>query len=193
MPMRFATLSLLVALIGAPAAAQVRPTFHGGLSVRRGAGRLDQNAGIGSLKVKNWVFNLARDSNGISPGTEPIVIGIGDNDQLVIPAGQVKTSRNGKRFIYRNPRVPRGVRSFTMKRLKNAADGTMRYAVTLSVAGADLSALVTSSPTCVPLAVIVGDDDGFSGVDIERPRILTGGSRLRVLGACTDVGDWPWL
>ena len=194
MTMRFAALFLLVAAVsGAPAAAQLRPVFHGVLSVKGGAGRLDQRAGIGSLQVKNWVFNLSRDSDGIAPATEPIVIGIGENDQLVIPAGQVKASRNGKRFAYRNPGTPRGVRSFMMRRLKDEADGTMRYAVALSVVGADLSALVTNSPSCVPLAVIVGDDDGFSGVDIERPRILAGGSRLRVLGACTDVGDWPWL
>jgi hypothetical protein len=194
MRMRFvAPLLVAAAVASGPVAAQLRPVFHGVLSVKGGGGRLDQTAGIGSLTVKNWVFTLSLDSDGIAPATESIVIGIGENDQLVIPAGQVKASRNGKRFTYRNRGIPRGVRSFAMKRLEKAPDGTMRYAVTLSVVGADLSKLVTSSPTCVPLAVIVGDDDGFSGVDIERPRILTGGSRLRVLGACTDVGDWPWL
>lgn len=191
--MRVAALVLAAAVAGGPVAAQLRPVFHGVLSVKGGAGRLDQTAGIGSLRVKKWVFNLSLDSDGIAPASEPIVVGIGDNDQLVIPAGQMKASRNGRRFTYRNPGIPRGVRALTMKRLQDAPDGSMRYAVALSVAGADLSKLVTNSPSCVPLAVIVGDDDGFSGVDIERPRILTGGGRLRVLGACSDVGDWPWL
>jgi len=189
----FAALSVLVAVTAGSAAAQLRPVFHGVLSVKGGSGSIDHGAGIGALRVKRWVFTLSLDSDGISPATEPIVIGVGENDQLVIPAGQVKMSRNGKRFTYRSPGIPRGVRSLTMKRLKDAPDGTRRYATALSVVGADLSKLVTSSPTCVPLAIIVGDDDGFSGVDIERPRILTGGSRLRVLGPCSDVGDWPWL
>ena len=192
MPCRLLAVLGLV-LVTAPAWAQPRPVFHGVLSVRCGAGSLDETAGIGSLRVKHWVLSLARDSDGIAPGEEPIVIGVGENDQLVIPAGRVRTSRNGKRFTYRNPGIPRGVRSLTMKRLKNARDGTVRYRVSLALVGADLSRLVTDSPSCIPLAVIVGDDDGFSGVDIERPGILVGRKKLHVIGACSDVDDWPWL
>ena len=40
--------------------------------------------------------------------------------------------------------------------------------------------------------VIVGDDDGFSGVELDRPGGFKG-SRVRVLGSCTDVGEWPWI
>ncbi len=161
--------AILAAGVPAPVGAQLRPVFHGTLSVLGGSGRLDARIGTGLLKVKRWVFNQSRDSDGMAPGSEPIVIGIGETNRLVIPAGQLRQSRNGKRFTYRNPGATQGVRSFAMRRLKNAPDGTVRYRVALTVVGVDLSRLVVESPTCTPLAVVVGDDDGFSGVDTRAP------------------------
>lgn len=193
--MRLGLLCALLVAAGVPALvrAQQPPVFHGTLSVVGGSGKLDTNVGTGMLKVQKWVFNQSRDSNGMAPDTEPIVIGIGETNRLVIPAGQLRPSRNGKRFTYRNAGSTQGVRSFEMRRLKDAPDGTVRYRVALTLVGVDLSRLVVESPTCTPLAVVVGDDDGFSGVDLERPGILRGGTRLRVLGGCNDVGEWPWL
>src|SRR5262249_39999292 len=51
-------------------------------------------SGIASLRVRNWVLNLAMGSNGIFPDKEPFIIAVGDTEKLVIPAGQVKASKN---------------------------------------------------------------------------------------------------
>jgi hypothetical protein len=179
-----------LALAGGPASAQ-EPLFHGVLSVRPASGGIDKDVGTGSLRVKNWEFRLSPDSNGIAPDAEPIILAIGESERLVIPAGQVRASRNGKRFVYRNPKIPRGVRSFEMRRLKNDGAGLARYRVRFSIVGVDFSSLTIQFPDCKSLAVIVGDDDGFTGVDIDRPGGFRG-SRVRVLGACT-AQEWPWV
>lgn len=178
----------------APAAAQLEPLFHGVLSVRPASGGIDRSVGSGSLVVKKWDFTLAPDSNGIAPDREPTIIALGETERLVIPAGQMIPRAGGKRFAYRNPKVgrdDRGVRSIDVIRLKSGADGAPRYRIKFTIHGIDLSRLLIEYPVCSPLAVIVGDDDGFSGVELDRPGIRS--SRVRVLGACTDVGDWPWL
>lgn len=179
-----------LALAGSPAFAQ-EPLYHGVLSVRSATGGIDKEDGIGSLRVKNWEFRLSPDSNGIAPDREPIIIAIGESERLVIPAGHVGASRNGKRFVYRNPGIPRGVRSFSMRRLKDDGAGLARYRVRFSLVGIDFSSLTIQFPDCKSLAVIVGDDDGFTGVDLDRPGGFRG-SRVRVLGACT-AEEWPWL
>ena len=95
------------------------------------------------------------------------MIAIGESERLVIPVGEVKASRSGKKFTYRNPTVPRGIRMFQMRRLKDDSNGIQRYRVRFSLVGIDLSGLLIEFPLCKSLAVIVGDDDGFSG---RRPR-----------------------
>jgi hypothetical protein len=109
-----------------------------------------------------------------------------------VPAGQVKASKNGKTFVYRNPKVTRGVRLLKIRRLKNDGDGTPRYSFTFSLVNIDLSFMVDQYPLCTPMAIIVGDDDGFSGVELDRPGGFTR-SRVRVDGACINVADWPWI
>ena len=49
-----------------------------------------------------------------------------------------------------------------------------------------------SLPVCNPMAVIVGDDDGFSGVEFDRPGGFSS-SRVKIDGTCTPAGGWPWL
>jgi hypothetical protein len=58
--------------------------------------------------------------------------------------------------------------------------------------GIDLSELMLSLPVCNPMAVIVGDDDGFSGVEFDRPGGFSS-SRVKIDGTCTPAGGWPWL
>jgi hypothetical protein len=59
----------------------------------------------------------------------------------------------------------------------------------------DLSALVLQSEECVPVAIIVGVDDGFSGAHLVRP----GGPRafqshtVQPVGDCHVGKDWPWV
>jgi hypothetical protein len=185
----FASLLTLAAVPRLEAAA---PIYHGVLAVRPAGGGFDKNTGDASLRVKNWILQLRHDTNGIAPDREPIQVDIGDTEQFFVPAGQMHASRNGKRFTYRNPRTSRGVRSLAIQRIKNDPSGTVQYRVAFSVVGVNLSSLVTSYPLCTPLAVIVGDDDGFSGVELDRPGGFNG-SRVRVAGACISETNWPWV
>ncbi len=185
-----ASLLAALALAGTDALAQA-PLYHGTLTIRPARGGIDKTKGIGSLTVRNWDLLLSPDSNGIIPDKEPIIVAIGETERLVIPAGEVKVSRNGKVFTFRNPKVPRGVRFFQMRKLKDSAGAKARYRVRFSVVGIDLSSLLIEFPVCKSLAVIVGDDDGFEGVDLDRPGGFSR-SKVRVLGAC-QAQDWPWI
>jgi hypothetical protein len=169
------------------------PVHHGSLTIRSARGRIDKNTGIGSLRVKNWDLLVAFDSDGIAPDREPILIAIGETERLVIPSGQVRASRNGRVFTFRNPKVRRGVRFFQMRKLKNSGGAKERYRVRFSLTGIDLSGLLLEYPLCKSLAVIVGDDDGFEGVDLTRPgpkQFCC--TKVSVLGAC-EPDNWPWL
>jgi hypothetical protein len=192
--MRFVAVAALAAAVvfaGAPAYAQGAPVYHGALTIRPARGGIDKSTGIGSLRVNNWDLLLVSDSNGIAPDREPIMIAIGETERLVIPAGQVRASRNGKKFTFRNPEVPRGVRFFQMRQLKDSGGAQARYRVRFSLVGIDLSGLLIEFPVCKSLAVIVGDDDGFEGIDLDRPGGFSR-SKVRVLGAC-QAQEWPWI
>ena len=183
----------LAALLALPATtrAQAAPVYHGVLGVRPATGAFDKNVGIASLRVRSWILGLAANSNGIAPDKETIIIAVGDTEKLVVPAGDVKASKNGKSFVYRNPKG-RGVRLLKIRRLKDDGDGTARYSFTFSLVNIDLSFMVDQYPLCTPMAIIVGDDDGFSGIELDRPGGFTR-SRVRVDGACINVADWPWI
>jgi len=52
-----------------------------------------------------------------------------------------------------------------------------------------MSQLPLRNPVCQPLAVIVGDDDGFTGADLmTRPAI----SRHVAVPRACSVNTWPW-
>jgi hypothetical protein len=184
-------LAVLFSLGGAGGIEAAAPIYHGVLSVRPARGGFDKNGGDASLRVRNWNLRLTTDSNGIYPDREPVQIDVGDTEQFFVPAGEVRVSKNGKRFTYRNAATSRGVRALNIRRLKNDPDGTVRYRIAFSLVGVNLSSLVVSFPICTPLAVIVGDDDGFSGVEFDRPGGFSG-SKVRVTGACNSASDWPW-
>jgi hypothetical protein len=190
MRVSLAALVAVAVLAGGSAHAQ-SPVYHGTLTIRPARGTIDRTTGIGSLRVKKWDLLEAFDSNGIAPDREPIIIAIGETERLVIPAGQVSASRNGKVFTFRNSKVSRGVRFFQMRQLKNTGGAKARYRVRFSLVGIDLSGLLLEYPLCKSLAVIIGDDDGFEGVDLDRPGGF-GRSKVRVLGACV-ADEWPWL
>jgi hypothetical protein len=64
--------------------------------------------------------------------------------------------------------------------------------VAFTLVGIDLSTLVLSYPFCSPMAILVGDDDGFSGVQFDRPGGFNG-SRVKIDGTCNPGSGWPWL
>ena len=186
-----AVLAAAVLLNGVAARAQTA-VHHGTLTIRSARGVIDRQSGIATLRVNNWDLLLAPDSNGIVPDREPVLVAIGDSERLVVPAGQLRASRSGKVFTYRNPKTPRGIRFFQMRELRNNAGAKARYRVRFSLIGIDFSSLVISYPDCKSLAVIVGDDDGFEGIEITRPGEPQFCCRkVKVTGAC-QAQEWPW-
>lgn len=191
--MRFVALTALAAAVllpVVPARAQ-EPLFHGVLAVKPAPGAVDKG-GRGSLRVRNWELCLISDSNGIAPDREPVIVALGESERLVIPVGQLRPSRSGKKFTYRNPGAERGVRFLQLRQMKSDrfCAAPARYRVRVTLAGIDLSRLLIEYPVCVSMAVIIDDDDGFTGIELDRP----GGfdrPKIRVLGAC-QAEAWPW-
>jgi len=195
--LRFVSLRAGVALVvglltgvAAPAGA-IPPVFHGQLDIKPALGSINPTYGVASLRVKNWKLVLTPNSNGIYPTQEGVIIAIGSSEQLVIPASGIRVSRNGRRFTFRDPKTSRGVRTFQLRQYSNCL-GKACYHLAFTLVGIDLSTLVLSYPFCSPMAVIVGDDDGFSGVEFDRPGGF-GGSRVKIDGTCTPSSGWPWL
>jgi hypothetical protein len=181
----------LLAGVAVPAGAIV-PVYHGGLVVRPALGGFQKNTGIASLRVKNWNLVLTSQSNGIDPTQEGVIIAIGSTEQLVVPAGLIHGSRNSRRFTFKDAKTSRGVRAFQLRQYNNDCRGKACYHVAFTLVGIDLSTLVLSYPFCSPMAVIIGDDDGFSGVEFDRPGGFNG-SRVKIDGTCTPGNGWPWL
>lgn len=188
-----ALVALVVTLltgVAAPVGA-IAPVFHGALGIRPALGGFAKNTGVASLRVKNWNLVLTSNSNGIYPTQEGVIIAIGSTEQLVVQASLIHASRNGRLFTFRDPKTTRGVRMFQLRQYSNCS-GKACYHVAFTLVGIDLSTLVLSYPVCSPMAVIVGDDDGFSGVEFTRPGGFNG-SRVKIDGTCTPGNGWPWL
>jgi hypothetical protein len=172
--------------LAVPTLAHSQSLIHGQLSVARAArGTIDLDSGNAAFKVKNWGLVLGNESDGVKPADEAFTIGIAE-ERFLIPAGQLKASKNGKRFRYRDKTVDRGIQD--LKIVMTA--GQIR--VSFKVVGADLSGLIIGDPPlCLPFAVIIGNDDGFSGVSFDRPKPYP--SRLLTIpGSCRDTTEWPW-
>ena len=182
--------TLLVALAAASASAQpvttATPVNHGVLDIRPARGTIDINTGIATLKVHDWRFLPVYPSpDGVYPGQEPIVIALANDPGFSLPAGSMKVSRHGTRFRYQNAST-RGIRSL---RLLQRHDGT--YLLSFTLTGVDLSQLTIADRACVPMAFIVGDDDGFNGARLRRPSFTS--RTLFVPGSCDESTDWPWI
>src|SRR5262249_47939222 len=97
-----AVVASFAALLAFPVAAgaQGAPVYHGNRKVLPANGLSQKKtmdpSGMATWGVRNWALTLAMGSTGIAPDKEPIIIAIGDTEKLVIPAGQVKASKNGK-------------------------------------------------------------------------------------------------
>src|SRR5439155_15204430 len=83
MPMRTAVLGLL-ALLALPrqSGGQVppggSPVYHGALDIIPAAGRLDRESGMSTLHVRSWRYIVADDTNGLHPGSERLIVAIGE-------------------------------------------------------------------------------------------------------------------
>lgn len=178
-------LAAIVLATGSVAFAQAS-VYHGFLTIRRAGGTIDPSTGVSSVAVKRWSFLLTPNSNGLQPDQEPVIVAVGDGERLVLPAGSLTASKNGRTFAYRDKTITRGIRSFRIWRGKDPSLWQVRF----QVVGIDLSALTINYPDCLPMAVIVGDDDGFSGVEFDRVGGFTG-KVVKIVGFC-PVEDWPW-
>lgn len=177
-----------VLLLATGAAAQFEPpVYHGLLTIRPAKGRIDPVSGESSLTVRRWDFLIDPASDGMDPATQSVQIAIGETDRFTIPVGAIKVSKNGRVYAFRDKSVRRGVRSLRLQQTKSGI-----WRVRFQVVGVELSRLTLEYPFCQPLALIVGDDDGFSGIELDRPGGFSG-KRVRVNGFCTDLADWPWL
>lgn len=183
-----AMLRVLVALVLTVAAsAHAQTQIDPGILriVRAGRGTINLDSGQASFKVVGWEIVPPSDTKGMDPATQPVTIAIGDAERFLVPTGSIKAIAHGKRYVYR-AKTDRGVQL-----LKLAWTPAKTLKMTLKIAGVDLSQLVIADPpVCVSMAVIIGDDDGFSGVSFDRPKPFP--SRLLTIpGFCTPQ-DWPW-
>ncbi len=182
--------TLLVAVAGSAGATcttSATPVYHGTLAVRPARGRVDRSTYIGTLSVQQWLFSPYDGSNGICIGEEPIVISMGPiDDAWRLEPGMLKASKNGKTWTYRLKGKP-PVRALKRLKIRLEADGS--YMLSFTVSGVDMSAINSQLPACLPFAFIVGDDDGFSGVNLTSKNFST--PRVSISEPCVP-NDWPW-
>jgi len=192
--MRTLGVAVLVLLLGARVASSQAPpggppVHHGFLDlVPAGHGVLNRTTGNATLTVHGWRYIVADDTNGLRPEWERLIVAIGQGqNDFYLPPGSLKPSRRGRVFRYRAPHGASGpgIRFFRMGR---RSDGT--YRVSFRVVGIELSSLNFNDPICLPLAVIVGDDDGFATADASSP---TFESRFLKVSSGTCKAGWPWL
>jgi hypothetical protein len=185
-----AALAVALTLAATAARAQIStgatPVYHGELDIRPAVGTIDGETGIGTLRVHGWRLVLKDDSNGIYPDKEPVVVALGE-ESYVLPAGSLSRSRNGKVFRYRAP-AGTGPRGFLSFRIARRANGS--YLISFALIGIDMSPLVLKTPVCQPMAVIVGDDDGFRGALLVRPHFKR---HIAIPRGCDASNDWPWI
>jgi hypothetical protein len=166
------------------------PVHHGVMSIRRTQGEFDRTNGNTTIGVRGWRLALVSTSNGLYPDQEPILITLEGDGGFFLRAGMLERSRSGKTFSYRaEPNdLPRSILSF---RLRQRPDGT--YRIRFRLRGLNLSRLIGEDPVCLPMAVIIGDDDGFAGVEITRRSFRS--RRVSITRDCTAElqNEWPWL
>src|SRR5262249_2850421 len=158
--------ALALALAGAASTLGQTPAYHGQLMVKPARGTIDLNSGSASFAVHGWELQPASNSPGdIDPATQPVLIAVGSETSFVLPAGPLPASGNHRGFPYR-AKAPRGIARMVLAHLGNGD-----WRVSFQILGIDLSPLlVNDPPVCLPMAVIIGDNDGFSGISFNRPK-----------------------
>ena len=189
----------LCVLGGRRAIAQVvsppTPIYHGVLGFLPAKGKIDRTTGLASLKVNHARFLLSPTSDGLFPDREPILIALGPSN-FGIDAGMLKSSHKGKVLTYRAPRgTTSGILAFRIWQIAGPGPaGASRgaYGLRFTLKGLNVALLNVQDPLCLPMAVIVGDDDGFSGVTLTRPSFQS--RHFSIPKDCDPTsGGWPWL
>ena len=204
--MRSAIVAVIAFLVAVPVGAQTpppggSPVFHGVLEVLPAPGTIDRATGAAVLRLRRWRLQLVPTqdgvpgSNGIFPDRERVLItiGAGGQNDLYLPPGSLVAHRRGKVFTYRAPRgTLRGIRTIRITQVqKDPTTGLGSvYRVNATLVGVILTDLLyRTRPDCISLAIIVGDDDGFSGVQFVEPNL--NGRQIAIARSCTS--PWPWL
>jgi hypothetical protein len=200
---RLVAAALGLALFAARAHAQpvttADPKYHGTMTVHRAVGTINNKTFNAILKIGrgastasgstllNWDFQPAAQSNGIFPDQEPIVVAIGE-DSFTLDPGKVVRNHKGTVFSYHaKGKLIRGIRMLRL--MPDTADANWK--ISLQVVGVDLSTLNFQDPVCRPMAVIIGDDDGFTGIVLTRPSFTS--KKITIPSSCDVGNDWPWI
>jgi hypothetical protein len=170
------------------------PIYHGTLGLLPARGKIDRTTGIASLKVRHARLLLSATSDGVFPDREPILVALGENT-FNLGAGMLKASHGGKVLSYRAPRNdPSGILSFRIWQVVGpGAAGASRgaYGILFTLRGLNIALLDVQDPLCLPMAVIVGDDDGFSGVVLTSPSFQS--RHFSIPEGCDAGNTWTWL
>jgi len=171
------------------------PKYHGVLGFLPAKGKIDRTTGIASLKVKHARFLLSPVSDGLFPDREAVLIALGPKNDFSIDAGMLKSSHKGKVLTYSAPKsTTSGILSFRIWQIAGPGPaGASRgaYGIRFTLKGLNVAQLNVQDPLCLPMAVIVGDDDGFSGVVLTSPSFRS--KSFSVPRDCNAGNDWPWL
>ncbi len=181
-------LVLAAALAAAETPPLPPPVHHGVLQLPHPADGLRYHpADTGRVTVRGWRFFVSPDSDGIFPDREPIVVAIGAQT-FFVPAGQMRARAHGRIFVFRAGRTtpPGGVRYLRLARIQSGL-----FDVRMRVREIDLRALRNDVELCMPGAVIVGDDDAFSGIQLRTPGFEA--KTFTIDRPCDPKGSWPWL
>jgi hypothetical protein len=197
-------LLLVAAVVHRVDAGELEPLWHGFLDVKPVRGTITNlDRMTANLNVRGWLFLPSPDSNGIFPTQEDVIIAIGGpprENVLTVPRGLVRANPTNTRFSYRGQVAAgtRGVRSVRIRRKPDKSPLKGWYSVEFKVRGLDLLDLYDQDPVCVPIAFIIGDDDGTPssgptvlGIELTRKNFES--KRFRVRGLCDSGQAWPWL
>ena len=178
-------LALLLGVLVSAGAADTAQ-FSGQMGFTPAVGRIDRNVSRGflaTIKVRQWALVPDLNSNGISPGTEPISLHAGTKDWTIDPASMIESKRGGIwTYAVKGRAVADGIKSL---RVQKETDGSVSFRFVL--AGIDGSRLAGEDPTCIGFALTIGDDTAFSGIRLHSPGFFNS-PKLRVTELCpTDA------
>jgi hypothetical protein len=173
----------LLALLATPSPSSAAESlfFHGTIGFTPANGKLDRNRARGypaTLKVRQWSFQPAPDSNGVDPGSEAIVVHVGEREWTV-PTGELVASKRGAVWTYKRRG---GGTNAGIQRLQIRRESDQTFAIRFVVGGIDGSVLDVQDPACVPFVLIIGDDDAATGINLSSPTFSS--SKLRVREIC---------
>jgi len=150
------------------------PIYHGVLGFPLAEGKIDRATGVATLTVRHARLLLSPTSDGIFPDREPILVVLGANT-FTLAAGMLKAPHGGKVLSYRAQRNSdaTGIRYFRIWKIAgpSGVPGASRgvYGLRFALRGLNLARLNAQEFLCLPMEVIVGDDDGSLSAFLTSP------------------------